>query len=41
MGAINMLGMAKRIGAKVLQASTSGCMVIPSVTLRWNPIGAM
>jgi len=46
MGAINMLGMAKRIGAKVLQASTSEVygdpIVHPQVESYWgnvNPIG--
>ncbi len=46
MGAINMLGMAKRIGAKILQASTSevyGTPIIhPQVETYWgnvNPIG--
>jgi UDP-glucuronate decarboxylase len=46
MGAINMLGMAKRIGAKILQASTSEVygdpIIHPQVETYWgnvNPIG--
>ena len=40
MGAINMLGLAKRVRARILQASTSEVYGDPSNTRRRNPIGA-
>ena len=39
-GAINMLGLAKRTRARILQASTSRCMVIRKCIPSLNPIGA-
>jgi UDP-glucuronate decarboxylase len=39
MGAINMLGLAKRVNAKILQASTSEVYGDPLVQRNQNPIG--
>jgi UDP-glucuronate decarboxylase len=41
MGAINMLGLAKRVNAKILQASTSEIYGDPFVHPQLNPIGGM
>ena len=41
MGAINMLGLAKRVNAKILQASTSEVYGDPEVHPNQNPIGVM
>jgi UDP-glucuronate decarboxylase len=39
MGAINMLGLAKRVNAKILQASTSEVYGDPLFIRNQNPIG--
>ena len=41
MGAINMLGLAKRVNAKILQASTSEIYGDPLFIRNLNPIGGM